>query len=134
MVFTAPQSRVTPLEYGIVQPVSQLGSLQIESYAKGLPGLVPNPDGSFTMWMAPSLPDGVPATNWIPTPSREYYEGIYGDSAAAMSWAIQPILRMYYPQAGDEPPSILPCPAGTRGCADGKAATYKIPMIINHSN
>ena len=32
-----------------------------------------------------------------------------------MSWAIQPILRMYYPQTGDEPPSILPCPAGTRG-------------------
>ena len=134
VVFTAPQSRVTPLEYGIVQPVSQLGSLQIESYAKGLPGLVPNPDGSFTIWMAPSLPDDVPATNWIPTPSRDYFEGIYGDSAAAMSWAIQPILRMYYPQAGDEPPSILPCPAGTRGCADGKAATYKIPMIINHSN
>lgn len=134
VVFTAPQSTVTPLNYGIVQPVSQLGSLQIDSIAKGLPGLVANEDGSYTIWMAPSLPDGVPATNWIPTPSSEYFEGIYGESASTMNWAIQPILRMYYPQAGDQPPSILPCPAGTTGCGRGLAATYKIPMIINHSS
>lgn len=134
MTLTAPQSSANPLTYGIVQPVSQLGSLQINSSARGLPGLVANTDGSYTIWLAPKLPEGVPATNWIPTPSRAYYEGIYGESTAAtMNGAIQPILRMYYPQAGNQPPSILPCPAGADACGSGAAATYKIPMIINHS-
>lgn len=130
---TSAQREVEPLRYGIVQPVSQLGSLQIESYEKGNPGLQPNADGSFTIWMAPALPAGVPATNWIPTPSQAYLQSVYPD-ASLLDSNIQPILRMYYPQAGNQPPSVLPCPAGTTGCGDGLPTTYVIPDIINESN
>lgn len=133
VALTVEQRDKDPLTYGIVQPVSQLGSLQLESAAKGLPGLVANEDGSYTIWMSPSLPDGVPATNWIPTPSQEYLQGIYPDAPSVTS-LIQPILRMYYAQPGDEPPSILPCPASTPECApDGLDTTYVIPPFINHS-
>ena len=121
-----------PLTYGVVQPVSQLGSLQIESKDKGGVGLEPNEDGSYTIWMAPVLPEGVAATNWIPTPSQEYLQAIY-PNAETLNSEIQPIIRMYYPRAGDEPPSILPCPAGTAGCGDGLPASYVIPEIVNHS-
>lgn len=121
-----------PLTYGVVQPVSQLGSLQIESHAKGGAGLEPNEDGSYTIWMAPVLPEGVPATNWIPTPSQEWLEGIY-PGVGTLNSEIQPIIRMYYPRSGDQPPSILPCPAGTTGCGEGLPTTYVIPEIVNHS-
>jgi len=121
-----------PLTYGVVQPVSQLGSLQIESKDKGGVGLEPNEDGSYTIWMAPALPEGVAATNWIPTPSQEYLQAIY-PNAATLNSEIQPIIRMYYPRAGNQPPSILPCPAGTAGCGDGLPASYVIPEIVNHS-
>jgi len=95
--------------------------------------LQPNADGSFTIWMAPALPAGVPATNWIPTPSQAYLQSVYPD-ASLLDSNIQPILRMYYPQAGNQPPSVLPCPAGTTGCGDGLPTTYVIPDIINESN
>lgn len=120
-----------PLTYGVVQPVSQLGSLQIESHTKGGVGLEPNEDGSYTIWMAPVLPDGIPATNWIPTPSQEWLRSIY-PGAATLNSEIQPIIRMYYARAGDQPPSILPCPALTSGCGSGLPATYVIPAIVNH--
>lgn len=121
-----------PLTYGVVQPVSQLGSLQIESHTKGGIGLEPNEDGSYTIWMSPVLPEGIPATNWIPTPSQEWLRSIY-PGAATLNSEIQPIIRMYYPRSGDQPPSILPCPAGTAGCGEGLSTTYMIPEIVNHS-
>ena len=127
-----PQRVEDPLTYGVVQPVSQLGSLQIESKNKGGVGLEANEDGSYTIWMAPQLPEGVPATNWIPTPSQEYLQAIY-PGVSTLNSEIQPILRMYYPRSGDQPPSILPCPAGTTGCGGGLPTTYMIPEIINHS-
>jgi Protein of unknown function (DUF1214) len=53
------------LQWGPIQPVSQLGSQQLTSGK-----LAKNPDGSVTVWIGPTLPDGAPATNWIPTPTR----------------------------------------------------------------
>ena len=55
------------LEWGPIQPVSQLGSQQLTSGR-----LAKNADGSVTIWIAPTLPAGAPATNWIPTPSTAY--------------------------------------------------------------
>lgn len=129
---TTPQSPDSPLAFGVVQPVSQLGSLQIESKDKGGVGLEPNEDGSYTIWLAPALPAGVAATNWIPTPSQEYLQAIY-PGVETLNSEIQPILRMYYARSGSQPPSILPCPAGTTGCGTGLATTYVIPEIVNHS-
>lgn len=57
---------------GPVQPVSQLGSEQLTSGK-----LAGNPDGSVTIWFAPTSPPGAPATNWIPTPSKSYYDNLY---------------------------------------------------------
>jgi hypothetical protein len=59
-----PQAGAGALSYGIVQPVSQLGSAQLTAGQ-----LVENPNGSITIWIGPSLPAGAPASNWIPTPS-----------------------------------------------------------------
>lgn len=32
-------------------------------------GLKPNEDGSVSIWLAPTMPKGVPAANWLPTPA-----------------------------------------------------------------
>ena len=94
------------LKWGMLKPVSQLGSSELEDDK-----LVKNGDGSLTIWLSPTLPDGVLATNWIPTPSSVYYNGIYGPSPA-ISTTMQVILRSYYPTPGNQPPSILPYTAG----------------------
>lgn len=133
VALTTPQRLDDPLMYGVVQPVSQLGSLQIESKDKGGVGLEPNEDGSYTIWMAPELPVGVPAANWIPTPSQAYLQALY-PGVEDLNSEIQPILRMYYPTPGDEPASILPCPSGTAGCGAGLTTTYVIPEIVNHTD
>jgi hypothetical protein len=91
----------SPLAYGMVKPVSQLGSDQL---AAGQ--LARNADGSLTLWFAPSLPAGVAASNWIPTPSTAYFNSLYPNTT--VSTALQIILRMYYPTPGNMPPSILP--------------------------
>lgn len=95
------------LKYGMVKPVTQLGSQQL---AAGQ--LAKNPDGSLTLWFGPRLHDGAPASNWIPTPSTGYYSAIYTPPASTL---FQLTLRMYYPTPGNEPPSILPCPAQVCG-------------------
>ncbi len=95
-----------PLHYGMVKPVTQLGSAQLVANQ-----LVLNPDGrSLTLWFGPMPPPGAPASNWIPTPNSAYYNPLYGQQ---VSTAFQLTLRMYYPTPGNEPPSILPCPACT---------------------
>jgi hypothetical protein len=110
------------LKWGPIQPVSQLGSQQLTSGK-----LVRNNDGSVTIWMAPSLPAGAPATNWIPTPSAAYYESIYKDDPDAtqpMPTSIRPLIRIYYPTPGSNTEaSILPPPNGSMG------ATYVFPAI-----
>jgi Protein of unknown function (DUF1214) len=95
----------SPLTYGVVQPVSQLGSQQLVDGQLAL-----NADGSLTLWFGPSLPNGVGASNWIPTPSTAYFNSIYPN--APVSTTLQIILRMYYPTPGNEPPSILPYSEG----------------------
>jgi len=32
-------------------------------------GLKNNPDGSLTMWLASKMPEGIPSSNWLPTPA-----------------------------------------------------------------
>ena len=95
------------LNYGMVKPVSQLGSAQLAANQLAL-----NTDGSLTLWFGPTLPAGAPESNWIPTPSTAYYKTLYSEP---ISTAFQLSLRMYYPTPGDEPPSILPyTPGGFR--------------------
>jgi hypothetical protein len=93
------------LTYGMVQPVTQLGSAQL-----GANQLALNADGSLTLWFGPTLPAGAPASNWVPTPSTAYYSTLY--PGYSMSTAFQLTLRMYYPTPGNEPPSILPYTQG----------------------
>jgi len=90
-----------PLMYGMVKPVTQLGSSQLAAEQ-----LVKNADKSLTLWFGPTLPPGAPASNWIPTPNNAYYKPIYGEN---LSTDFQLTLRMYFPTPGDKPPSILPC-------------------------
>jgi hypothetical protein len=110
------------LQWGPIQPVSQLGSQQLTSGK-----LARNNDGSVTIWLAPTLPAGAPATNWIPTPSAAYYESIYKDDPDAtqpMPTSIRPLIRIYYPTPGSNTQaSILPPPNGSMG------ATYVFPRI-----
>lgn len=107
------------LTWGPVQPVSQLGSQQLTSGR-----LATNPDGSVTIWIGPGLPDGAPMTNWLPTPSTDYYESVYGAAGASMGTAIRPMIRMYDPSPGsDTEPSILPPPNGD------STTTYVLPQL-----
>jgi hypothetical protein len=105
------------LEWGPIQPVSQLGSQQLTSGK-----LQKNTDGSVTIWIAPTLPAGAPATNWIPTPSSGYYAPIY--PGVQVPTLIRPIIRIYYPAPGsDTQASILPPPNGSMN------ATYVFPAL-----
>jgi hypothetical protein len=109
----------TSLNYGMVKPVSQIGSSQLAANQ-----LLRNGDGSLTLWFGPTLPPDAPVSNWIPTPSTAYYKAIYPDTT--MSTAFQLTLRMYYPTPGNEPPSILPC---TQECTSVLPESY-IPPIL----
>ncbi len=107
------------LNWGPVQPVSQLGSQQVSSGR-----LAANADGSYTLWFGPTLPAGAPATNWIPTPSLESLQQIYGAGAPLTAPQIRPMLRIYYPSPGsDTEASILPPPNGSM------QATWVIPAM-----
>ena len=106
------------LTYGMIQPVTQLGSSQLAANQ-----LVRNSDGSLTLWVGPTLPAGAPVSNWIPTPSTAYYQPLYN---TAVSTAFQLTLRMYYPTPGNEPPSILPC---TQACTPALRESYIPPVV-----
>jgi hypothetical protein len=113
---TNPGGPVT-LQWGPIQPVSQLGSQQLTSGK-----LARNADGSVTIWIAPTLPAGAPATNWIPTPSSAYYASIY--PGVSVPTQIRPLMRIYYPTPGSNTQaSILPPPNGSMG------ATYEFPGL-----
>jgi hypothetical protein len=105
------------LEWGPIQPVSQLGSQQLTSGR-----LVKNGDGSVTIWIAPTLPAGAPATNWLPTPSSAYYATLY--PGVNVPTQIRLLMRIYYPAPGSNTQaSILPPPNGSMG------ATYVFPAV-----
>ncbi|MGI9187077.1 MAG: DUF1214 domain-containing protein, partial [Gaiellales bacterium] len=105
------------LQWGPVQPVSQLGSQQLTSGQ-----LAKNADGSVTIWIGPTLHAGAPATNWIPTPSQAYLQQVYGQTLPVAN--IRPMLRIYYPTPGSNTaPSILPPPNGSMG------ATWMVPAM-----
>jgi len=105
------------LRWGPIQPVSQLGSQQLTSGK-----LVKNPDGSVTILIAPKLPAGAPATNWLPTPSKAYYATLY--PGVKVKTLIRPMIRIYYPTPGSNTQaSILPPPNGSMG------ATYVFPAL-----
>jgi hypothetical protein len=107
------------LTYGMVKPVTQLGSSQLAANQ-----LVRNADGSLTLWFGPTLPTDAPMSNWIPTPSTAYYSTLYPNTQ--VSTAFQLTLRMYYPTPGNEPPSILPC---TQACATVLPESYIPPAV-----
>ncbi len=133
VTLSTPLSASTPLDLGVIQPVSQLGSTQIEDgQLKANDGSVPGfPAGSYTIWLSPTLPNGVPATNWIPTPSTAYLQSIYGDSTT-LNTTIEPMIRMYDAQPGDMPPSILPLPPGGN-YPDGLPSSYLFPPLVQIS-
>ena len=113
------------LQWGPIQPVSQLGSQQLTAGK-----LAKNPDGSVTIWLAPTLPPDAPASNWIPTPSTAYLESLYpacvppAGQPSPCPTVIQPVMRMYYPApASNTQASILPPPNGSMG------ATYVFPAL-----
>jgi hypothetical protein len=109
------------LQWGPIQPVSQLGSQQMTSGK-----LVKNANGSVTIWFGPKLPKGAPAANWIPTPSSAYYQGIYGQT---VSTKMVLIMRIYYPAPGsDTQASILPPPNGSM------TSTYEFPAVHKVTN
>ena len=107
------------LSYGMVKPVTQLGSEQLAADQ-----MARNADGSLTMWFGPTLPAGVPASNWIPTPSTAYYSTLY--PGKPVRTLFQLTLRMYYPTPGNEPPSILPC---TQACDPALPESYLPPVV-----
>jgi hypothetical protein len=107
------------LTYGMVQPVTQLGSSQLAANQ-----LARNVDGSLTLWFGPTLPADAPVSNWIPTPSTAYYSTLYPNTQVGT--AIQLTLRMYYPTPGNDPPSILPC---TLACTPALNESYIPPAL-----
>ena len=114
------------MQWGPIQPVSQLGSQQLTSGK-----LAKNPDGSVTIWLAPTLPTEAPVSNWIPTPSTAYEESLYpacvpppGEEKSPCPTVITAVTRMYYPApASNTQASILPPPDGSMG------ATYVFPPM-----
>jgi hypothetical protein len=124
VTLTKPAGPVN-LQWGPIQPVSQLGSQQLTSGK-----LAKNPDGSVTIWLAPTLPPEAPASNWIPTPSTAYNESLYPicvpppGGTSPCPTVIQPVMRIYYPApASNTQASILPPPNGSMG------ATYVFPAL-----
>jgi hypothetical protein len=138
VTLTTPLNPNQELDYGVIQPVSQLGLAQIEDGSlKPNDGSQPGyPAGSYTIWLSPTLPSGVPATNWLPTPSLAYLQPIYGTNSTppltSKSTYIEPIIRMYYPQPGEDPPSILPLPPDG-DYPNGLPSSYLFPLLVQMS-
>ena len=122
-IATLTASASPSLTFGLVQPVSQLGSQQITAAS-----LARNGDGSITIWLSPTLPDGVSPSNWIPTPSTAYYDSIYGPGSG-VNTGIEAMIRMYYPTPGNNPPSILPY-TPKRKSQPSLSTSYVLPPLV----
>ena len=122
------------LTYGVVQPVSQLGSSQL---ADGTLQLNDGthagyPAGSYTLWLAPtkaSLPSWVNSHNWLPTPGTAQLQSIYGTSTT-LNTTIEPMIRMYDAQPGSMAPSILPCTQANKSACAGGTSSYIFPPLV----
>jgi hypothetical protein len=67
-----------------------------------------------TIWIASTLPAGIPATNWIPTPSTAYDMALY--PGVSVPTQIRAMIRIYYPTPrSNTQASILPPPDGSMG-------------------
>ena len=62
--------------------------------ARYTPGLVTNPDGSITIYMAPTRPAGAPMANWLPVP-----RGVFNIA-----------MRVYGPTGNTASPDYAPPP------------------------
>jgi hypothetical protein len=110
------------LRWGPIQPVSQLGSQQLDSG-----DLARNRNRSVTIWIGPTPPKGAPATNWIPTPSTRYYANLYHVVTVPK---IRVMIRIYYPRPGsDRRASILPPPEPLPPPYGRLDATYVLPAL-----
>ena len=122
------------MTYGVVQPVSQLGSSQL---ADGTLQLNDGthagyPAGSYTLWLAPtkaSLPSWVDSHNWLPTPGTAQLQSIYGTSTT-LNTTIEPMIRMYDAQPGSMAPSILPCTQANKSACAGGTSSYIFPPLV----
>ncbi len=86
---------VTAYTPGTIEPIPN----RLDKYlvARYTPGLVTNPDGSITIYMAPTKPAGVPTANWLPT-----RRGLFSV-----------LLRVYGPTGNTAPGSTYTPPAIT---------------------
>ena len=64
-IVTSIARAASALSYGMVKPVTQLGSHELAADQ-----LARDADGSLTCGSAQRLPRGAPASNWIPTPNH----------------------------------------------------------------
>ena len=75
-----------------------LAKYAVASYT---PGLQTNPDGSLTIYIAPSLPSGVNAANWLPVPEGPFNLMLraYGPQGAALgnTYAPPPVMPVRHP-------------------------------------
>lgn len=72
------------------------GTYDVASYT---PGLVTNPDGSISIYLATELPSGVPAANWLPIPSRNFnlMLRVYGPQGSVANDTYVPPAIQEYP-------------------------------------
>ncbi|MSR42275.1 MAG: DUF1254 domain-containing protein [Phycisphaerales bacterium] len=134
----------SPLTYGAVKAVSQLGSSELNdgSLLPNLDSKTGLSDGTYTIWFAPTLPEGAFIENWIPTPSQAALKALYPD-ATVLNSDIFPIFRVYAAPLGNDTPSIMPCsvcsPLETVGGEqsgapnDALLATYRFPLLTKVS-
>ena len=106
------------LQWGPIQPVSQLGSQQLTSGK-----LAKNPDGSVTIWIGPTPASRCPRDQLDPDTVERVLRGHLPHRHLTHP-QIRPLIRIYYPTPGSNTQaSILPPPNGSMG------ATYVFPPL-----
>ena len=83
------------LQWGPIQPVSQLGSQQLTSGK-----LAKNADGSVTIWIAPKLPARGTHDQLDPDTVGAVQRGPLRGASPAVPTQIRPMIRMLLPDPG----------------------------------
>ena len=83
---------------GFLRDNPAAAALGFQRYAVGSnTGLATNPDGSVTLYMADTLPEGIPQANWLPTPDARFQVTIRlydpDESILEHRWKVPPIIR-----------------------------------------